>query len=103
MQLIARGIAVEFGQPPFTTVRWRGAVSAALVPVPKAAVDEDDGLVLGQHHVRPTRKFLSVQPETIAEPMQQRANDPFRCRVLAVDPAHVPTAAFFTQSVTHKN
>ena len=72
MELVARGVAVEFGEPPFAPVRRRRAVLAACVPVPVCfarertsqsretnwqglgsppAVDEDGGFVFGEEDV----------------------------------------------------
>src|SRR5688572_12700257 len=51
MQLVARGVAVQFRQPPFAAVRRRRAVLATLMPMPKAAVDEDGGFVFRQKDV----------------------------------------------------
>ena len=51
MHLVARGIAVEFRQPPFTPVRRRRAVLATRMPMPEAAVDEDGGFVFREHDV----------------------------------------------------
>ena len=64
VQLVASGVAVEFRQPPFAAVRRRRAVLAAFVSVPEAAVNEDSGLMLGEHDVRFARQFLSVQTKT---------------------------------------
>lgn len=71
LNFVADGVAIQFREPPFPTVRRRRAILAAAMPMPEAAVDKDDRLVFHQHHVRPSGKFLSVQPETITEPVQQ--------------------------------
>ena len=52
MQFVADGVAVEFGQPPFTAVRWGRAVLAAFVPMPEAAVDKDRNALSDQDNVR---------------------------------------------------
>ncbi len=51
MQLVARGVAVEFGQPPFAPVRGRRAVFAAAMPMPETAVDKDRHFVFGKKNV----------------------------------------------------
>ena len=52
MKFVARSVAVEFGEPPFAAVRRRGAVLAILMPVPKAAVDENRNALFDQHNIR---------------------------------------------------
>lgn len=82
-------------QPPLAPVGWRCAVLAVAMPVPEAAVDENHGLVLRQHDVRPSRQRLSVQPEPIPHPMQNAPHDLFWRRILPPDTAHVPASPFF--------
>jgi len=52
MQLVARGVAIEFFQPPFAPVRGRGAVLAAAMPMPETAVDENRNALFYQNNVR---------------------------------------------------
>src|SRR5436190_16314815 len=40
-----------------------------------------------------------VQPETVAEPVQQRAHPHFRSRVLPPNPAHIPRTALAREMV----
>jgi hypothetical protein len=51
MQFVAGGVAFEFFDPEFAAVCWGGAVFAAAVTMPEAAVDEDDSFVFGQDDV----------------------------------------------------
>jgi hypothetical protein len=99
MEFVARGVPVEFGQPPFAAIRRCRAVLTALVPVPEAAVNEDDRFVFNQHHVGPAGKLLSVKTETKAEPVQQRANAHFRSSVLPANAAHVPRSALARKTI----
>src|ERR1043165_2660520 len=98
-QEIARGIAFKFRQPPYTSIRWRGAVFTAAVSMPKAAVNEDDGLVFRENDVGASGEFFSVQTKTVAEPMQQRANAFLGRGVLAPNAAHVPGTSLFCEPV----
>ena len=66
MEFVARGVAVEFGQPPFTAVGRRRAVLATLMPMPEAAVNEDDGSVPRQNDVRPAGQFSAMQTKAKA-------------------------------------
>lgn len=51
MQLVPRSIPVQFRQPPLATIRGRSAILTALMPVPKAAMDEDRGFVFRQQNI----------------------------------------------------
>ena len=51
MEFVAGSVAIEFCQPPCAAIRRRGAVLTTFVPMPEAAVNEDDGLVPGQNDV----------------------------------------------------
>ena len=52
MHLVSRRISVELLQPELAAVRWCCAIFATFVPMPEAAVDEDDGFVFRQNDVR---------------------------------------------------
>lgn len=52
MEFVASGIALELLGPPSGAVCGRGAIRAAAMPMPEAAVDEDDRFVFGQYPVR---------------------------------------------------
>jgi len=51
MDFVARGVALQFGEPPFTTVSRCRAIIATAMTMPEAAVDKDDGLVFRQNDV----------------------------------------------------
>ena len=51
MEFVAGSVAIQFREPPFAPVRRRRAVLATTMPMPKAAVDKDDGLVPGKNDV----------------------------------------------------
>lgn len=76
-------------------MRWCCAVPAAAVPVPEAAMNENNSLVPRQNYVRPPGQAFPVQPEPVAHPVQQRSNNHFRLGVLAPDTAHVPTSVLY--------
>jgi uncharacterized protein (DUF433 family) len=48
MNFISRRIAIEFRQPEFPPMRWRGAILTTFVPMPETAVNEEGGFVSGQ-------------------------------------------------------
>ncbi len=51
MEFVARGVAVEFREPPFAPVRERGAVLTTFVPVPEASVDKYRNALFYQNDV----------------------------------------------------
>lgn len=53
MDFVAGGVAFEFFHPKIAAVRGRGAVFAATMPMPEAAVNEDGGFGFRQYQVRP--------------------------------------------------
>jgi hypothetical protein len=62
------------------------------VPVPEAAVYEDDLLQARKHEIRPTGKALGVQPEAVTEPENQLTDREFGLGVLVPNATH-PLAA----------
>ena len=60
-------------------------VTAAFVPVPEAAVDEDDGAVLAQHYVGGAGQMLDVYAVAVAVGMQVAAHNQLGLGVLALD------------------
>ena len=111
MELVAGGVAVEFGEPPFAAIGWRGAVFTAFVAVPEAAVDEDsgfefwqedvhgDGLRTGSAECGMGNRDADVEAEAVAEAMEEAADDFFGSGVFAADAAHVPASAFRCEAV----
>lgn len=73
----------------------RGRIGASFMPMPEAAMDEDDGPVLRENDVRFPRQVRNMQLETEAFPVEQAAQHQFRFCVLTPDTGHVPAAAFF--------
>ena len=51
MQLVAGGVTVEFGQPPFAPVRGRGAVPATAMPMPETTMDKNCDAMLWHNNV----------------------------------------------------
>lgn len=67
--------------------------------VPETTVNENNGLPLWQDDIRFTGELLFVETETIAEPMEDRTNLQFWCRILGTNAAHIPAAARFAESI----
>lgn len=72
------------------------------MPVPEAAVDEDDGGVFRQDDVRPAVKLAvlrAVHREAVAEAVEHLAQCQLRLRVPPPDPGHDLGALFGSEDV----
>jgi len=58
------------------------------VAMPKAAVDEDDLLLLGENDIRLSRKVRNVEPESVSKRTSYFPHQEFRFRILTVDERH---------------
>ena len=82
-------VAVDLVQPPLGAGLGNNKVSAPLMAMPEATVNEDHRVVLFQDDVRLSRQVLIMQPVTETVGVKKPAHEHFRFRVLAPDPAHV--------------
>lgn len=71
------------------------------MPVPKAAMNEDDSPKFRENDVRLTWQTGNVQSEAEARSVKQAAQHQLGFRVLAPDARHVPAAMFFRNPVRH--
>ncbi len=101
MHFVTRGVAIQFFQPEFAPVCWRGAILASFVAMPEAAVDENDCFVFRQNNIRFAGQRFDVQPKAVTHPMQQAPDDQLRGSIFPADAAHVPGAASFGQAIAH--
>lgn len=62
------------------------------MPVPVTTVDKDDGAVLAQHDVRPSRQSRVVQSVAEASGEEELPHQQFGLRVLATDGCHAAAA-----------
>jgi hypothetical protein len=69
--------------------------------MPETAMHEDNRTMLRKHNVRPAGEVFSVQPVSVAERVEQRANPHFRPAVPGFDSRHVPAALFGGVNVDH--
>ena len=99
MEFVAGGVAFEFGDPEFAAVGWGGAVDAATVAVPEAAVDEDGGFVFGEDNVGATGEVFGVEAEAVAEAVQKGADENLGFSVFAFDAGHIPGSALWREAV----
>mgnify|MGYP001099814085 CR=1 FL=1 len=63
---VVRNVPGELLRPELPVALGGGCNLATLVPVPEAAVDENDGPVFGQDDVRLAGEIRSVEPEAVS-------------------------------------
>ena len=98
---IALFVAFYFLFPERGVALGHYKVTAAFVPVPEAAVDEDDGAVLAQHYVGGAGQALDIYAVAVAVGMQVAAHNQLGLGVLALDARHALVPLFFCHSVRH--
>ena len=98
---IALFVAFYFLLPELAVALGQHEVLTAFVPVPEAAVDEDDCLVFAQHYVGGAGQALDIYAVAVAVGMQVAAHNQLGLGVLALDACHAPVPLFFRHSVRH--
>lgn len=97
--LVALDIACEFCFPKLYVALGHIALFATCMPMPKAAMNENDGTEAPKNDVGFSGKRFGMEPETETGSMKHRANSDFRRSVSALDAAHVPTAPTFIETI----
>jgi hypothetical protein len=72
-----------------------------IVPVPKAAIDQDRGAETRKHQIRATGEVTTVQAKAETTKMQATAQDQLRLRILATNVAHVQLTLSRCQDISH--
>lgn len=67
--------------------------------VPKTAMHKDYSLPTRQYDIGLPRKGRCMEPEAMAQAMQQRTQGQFRLSVPALNPAHIFAAYFLTYGI----
>ena len=97
---VSLAVARDFLTPEFWPCR-RPFEHRATMPVPEAAMHEDDGLVPRKHEIGLARKVFPVQPEAQAQGVQAAPKDHFRFCVAAANAAHIQSPLFGREHVCH--
>lgn len=69
------------------------------MPVPEAAMNEDDLPARGKDDVWATGEVSPVEPVSIAELVEKSADGPLRSRILTPDPPHVLAALVWCEPI----
>lgn len=96
---VANAVALYLGPPERRVGLWHHEVPTTFVPMPEAAVDEDDSPVFAQDNVRMPRQTWVVQP--VAEPSaEQELSHQFLWRGISPSyRSHTTMALLFGQFV----
>ena len=98
---IALFVASYFLFPEWGVALGHYKVTAAFVPMPETAVDEDDGAVFAQHYVGGAGQALDIYAVAVAMGMQVTTHQHLGLGVLALDARHAPVSLFLCHSVRH--
>jgi hypothetical protein len=75
---VAGDVALELIPPEGLAGCRDTGQGTAMVPMPEAAMDQDDRPIAGQDDVGRTGQVLAMQAETVAKPMQEGAHGTLR-------------------------
>ena len=98
---VALFVAVNLLLPEFGVCLGHYKVFAALVTVPEAAVDEDNGAVFAQYYVGGTGQAFDVYAVAVAVGVQIMSHDQLGLGILALDTRHALMPLFSSHSVCH--
>ncbi len=90
VEFVAGDVAGHFLTPELLVGLGNGVLGATAVAVPEAAVDEDDGAVLGQDEVGFAGKAFVVESVPVTPAPQLGPHNLLRSRVTGADAGHVP-------------
>lgn len=88
LEQVALAIALKLGSPKVDASFRSARKPAAGVPVPKAAMYEDDLAAPGEDEVGSPRELPAVKTVAVAEAMHQATNGHFRARTGGTDTGH---------------
>lgn len=81
-------IGVELRRPELVSGRGNGCLPTAGMPMPEAAVDEDDRPIAGEHQVGRAGQIPTMEAEAITQSVRRPADDQFRLGIAIPYPGH---------------
>lgn len=96
---VACDVRCQLCAPEVHVALGLGQSVAAAMPVPEAAMHEDDLVSARKHQVRRAGQTAHVQPKPEAQRVQRPTNDNLRLCVLATDARHERAASFGVEAV----
>jgi hypothetical protein len=98
---ISLDISVKLGLPPSDIAGRHGRKFAALMPVPKAPMNEHNRFVARQYYIGPAWKFPCVEPKPESKMMKCLAQGDLGLGVTATNAGHHAGARFRIDYVSH--
>lgn len=89
--LIPRDVFPDLLAPKLFPTLWP-TKQVAIVTVPEASMDEENGIAAGEHEVRLAWKVPVMQPKTESAPVQRGPDRQLRFGVLSLDTGHHPAS-----------
>ena len=74
-------VSVAFRLPIGRVRFWTAASDSAAVCMPKTAMHENDGPILGKHQIRTSGQIASMQAKPVAHPVNEMPDNAFGCRI----------------------
>ena len=93
----------NFGRPEIGVGFWHRIVSASLVAMPEAAVNEDYGPILGKDDVWRTRETFVIYPIAESQAPESVSQAQLRLGRSGVDGRHVAVALSGSKGIGHKH
>ena len=101
VEFVTGDVAGHFFTPELFIGLGNSVLGANSVSMPEAAVDEDDGAVLGQHEVGGAGESTVIEPIAVAPEPQRVPDGPLRGGVFGVDLRHYLVSLLRGHSVRH--
>ena len=101
VEFVTGDVAGDFLAPECFVGLGNDVLGATAVAVPEAAVDEDDGAVLGQDEVGGAGEAFVIEPVPVAFVPQCVPDGPLRAGILGVDLRHYLVSLLWGHSVRH--
>ena len=81
-------VPLQLGKPKLLTALGQAPSHGAVVPMPEAAMDENDFAAADEGHVGTARQIAPVFPVAVAKAMGETPDLQLRNRILATDAGH---------------
>ena len=99
--LITFFVAGDFSGPIISISLWNAIITATVMAMPEAPVDEDDRAVFGQDYIRRAWQVMDISSvsETVFPKIMPSFN--FRCSIRRANLRHTRTTLLFCELISH--
>jgi hypothetical protein len=95
--MVPPDISFELRDPIFRPGLWKMGINTARMLMPKAPANFDNLAAGHEYQVWFAGKFRGMQPVTIAQTVDELANDEFGLHTLTLNASHIFTAALWRE------